>query len=81
MLQTRSFNLNTQHTVFRVPYTEVADAQLYPSCILPASRAVKQCIENELTYLTIQADATKYKEVFSMVSRQVICGKLFYLLL
>lgn len=64
MLQTRSFNLNTQHTVFRVPHTEVAHAQLYLSCVLAASRAVKQCIENELKYLTRQADAATYKEVF-----------------
>lgn len=61
MLQTRSFNLNIQHTVFTVPYTETAHAQLYLSCVLPAPRAVKECIEKELKYHTIQADTEKYK--------------------
>jgi len=81
VVQTRSFNLNTLHTAFRVPYTEVAHAQLYPSCVPPVSRTVKQCIENELKHPTIQAHAAKFNSVFSMVSRQVIYGILFYLLL
>lgn len=48
MLQTRSFTLNTQHTVFSAPYPEVAHAQLYLYCVLPALRAVKHCIKTEM---------------------------------
>lgn len=48
MLQTRSFTLNTQHTVFSAPYREVAHAQLYLYCVLPALRAVKHCIKTEM---------------------------------
>lgn len=64
MLQTRNFILNTQHRIFRVLYTKVTDVQLFLSCVLPATRAVKQFIENELKYLTIQAGAAKIQRNF-----------------
>lgn len=48
MLQTRSFTLNTQHTIFSVPHPEVAHAQLYLYCALPALRAAKQHTKTEV---------------------------------
>lgn len=49
-------------------------------CFLSTSRAPKMRTENELKYLTKQADSAEYKEVFSVVSRPAIYGKLFYTL-
>lgn len=51
MLQTSSFTLNTQHTVFSVPHPKVAHAQLYLHCVLPALRAAKQCTKTEMKNL------------------------------
>lgn len=70
MLQTRSFTLNTQHTVFSVTYPKAAHAQLYLSCVLPALRAVKQCLKTEMKDLCkyMQQNLREFSQCFPDMS-------------